>query len=291
MTPEIEYFVDNFIDEHNRDNIITAFDLLDQFGVEEYQERFITLMMIESDIGTIELVDSFTLTINNLINELLKIHGIVFNDIFFLETKNKILEGILVLQDLESKDSILTILESSSDSVEKFCEIIVEVTDLNFMYVLSAVEEVNPIFITKLNDLLNTNIINISEEEMINNDFSNKIITKLKNIKSFINYDKAVGFTLVNNNTVLGSNFTKYVTYAVKHFEHLTNEDIAKEVFVLLTMSDEGFEQPLITFRNYSQNLFSDLDKITKIDILLNKLIMQFDKFILQNQSTQLLQS
>lgn len=291
MTPEIEYFIDNFIIEDNKANIKTAFDLLDELGVEDYQERFVSLMMIESDIETSQLVDSFTLLINNLIDDLLKLHGVVFNDIVYLETKNKVLEALVSLDSLESKDFILAILESSNDEVEKFCEIITHLTDLNFMYLFNAVESINPSLISKINEIFSANANKLTEEEIDKRDFTNKIISKLKQLRIFINYDKAVGFTLVNNNTVLGSNFNQYSTYAVKQFEHLTNEEIAKEVFILLTLSDEGFEQPLITFRKYSQNLFSDLDKITKIDIILNRLIMQFDKFILENQSNQLLPS
>lgn len=291
MIPEIEFFIENFISEENKDSIKNSFSILEELGVEDYTERFITLMMMEGDIESAQLVDSFKNTINSLINDLLIQHGVELMDSVTLDFKNKVLEGLVFLPDYEDKEGIFRILETDQDEIEKFTELLTQITPIPFMELFTSIESINPDIFTKLNNVLKVSNVKISNEDLTKQFNDNKIIDKLKLIKSFIQYDNAIGFTLVNNGTVLGSIFTQYTDYAVKQFELLSPENVAKEVFVLLTLADEGLDKPLITFRKFSQNLFTDLDRITKVDIQLNKLIMAFDKFVLQNQSNQLIQS
>lgn len=289
MLPEIEYFVDTYIIETNKDNVKTAFGLLEELEIPNYSDAFISIMLNEGNCDSSQLIDNFVITLVEMIDELLKLHGIEVIPEATLEFKNKILRGLIDLPDYSNKDEILGILEQQEEETYKFAELMLHVTDLKIFEIYTKVENINPDIFVKLTDLIKSHANKIPEAELEQQDIRNKIISKLKLIKEFTKYDKAVGFTLVNSNVTLGSDFKQYTQYAQKQFDLLKPEEIAIEAFVLLTMSKEGFEQPLITFRKYSRDLFSDLDMTTKIDIQLNKLIMNLDKYILEKQSKALL--
>lgn len=285
MLPELEYFIDTYFIEDNKKIILESFDILEDLEF-EYNDTFIAIIMTEGDVDRVQLTDSFKLTLENLITDTLKQHGVIVTQEADLDFKNKIMHAIINLPYYEGKDDINAVLDSPEEPNYKFADMIDHICDLPLMTIYTKVESVNPDIFKRVSEIFNRTLIKIDEDELNKQDLTNKIIVKLKNIKAFIKYDKALGFTLVNSNIVLGSDFSQYITYADKHFEYLTVDEIAIEVFVLLTMSNEGFEKPLITFRKYSNNLFSDLDKITKIDVKLNNLVIAYDKFITESQGT-----
>lgn len=281
MLPEIKFFIDSYCIEDNKSIVETSFDLLDELEITDYINDYNDLFMVESDIEVTELLPTFMSIINKQITELLTLHGIITNEEATLDCKNKILEGILMLPDYSDKLALLVILESQDDEMEKFCELLSHVSTLQSSDLFNKVDSVDTSLFTKLLTIVNASNSDNNTHEDEKNDLKVEIIKKLKSIKKVIGYDNAVGFTLVNNNIVLGASFDQYCNYAIKHFDTYTPDVVAKELFVLLTLSEEGFHNPLIVFRKYSQDLFSDLDRITKIDIELNKLIMQFDKSLL----------
>lgn len=283
MLPEIEYFIDTYFIEGVKKNILESFNILDDLEI-EYNNEFIAIVMTEGDVDNSQLTDNFKLTLENLITQALKEHGVILTEEADLEFKNKVMHAIITLPYYEGTEDINGVLDSPEEPNYKFADLIDHVCELPLMTIYSKIESVNPDIFKRLSEIMNRSLIKIDEDEQSKQEINNKIISKLKNIKTFTKYYKALGFTLVNNNIVLGSDFSQYTTYADKHFEYLTIEEIAVEVFVLLSMSNEGFEKPLITFREHSQNLFSDLDKITKIDIKLNNLVIGYDKFITENK-------
>lgn len=281
MLPEIKFFIDNYCIEDNKSIVEASFDLLDELEITDYINEYNDLFMAEGDIEVTDLLPTFMSIINKQITELLALHGIATNEEATLDCKNKILEGILNLPDYSDKLALLVILESQEDEMEKFCELMSHVSTLQSSDLFNKIDSVDISLFTKLLAIVNASNSDNNTQEDEKNDLKVDIIKKLKEIKKVIGYDNAVGFTLVNNSIVLGSSFEQYCNYAIKHFDTYTPAVVAKELFVLLTMSEEGFHNPLIVFRKYSQDLFSDLDRITKIDIELNKLIMQFDKSLL----------
>ena len=287
MLPEIDYFIETFFIEFIKEDIKESFDILNLMEL-DYTESFMTLLMTESDLGTSEVSDKFIQTLNGFLNTLLTQHGVVLVKESSINIKNNILRGLIDIPYYENTNEIDDIISSLEEPNFKFSELIDLVSDLTVMNIFIHIESVNPSLFIKLSDTINSSDIKIDENELDKQELINNIIFKLKQIKVFTQYSKAVGFTLVNNNMLLGMTFDKYTCYADKQFEFLSLEDIAIEVFVLLTMSEEGFKNPLITFRKYSNNLFSDLDKVTKVDIKLNNLLMQFDRELLKDNQIKL---
>lgn len=287
MLQEIDYFVETYFIEFTKDDIRESFKILDLTDV-DYVDAFMTLLMTQGDLSSSEITDLFMKTLNTFLDTLLVEHSIVLTPNTTVNFKNKVLKSIIDLPYYENVDEIDAIISSQDEPNYKLSELIDLVSDLSVMDIFTQIDSVNPSLFVKLSETINSNDIKIDQNEMAKQTAVITIVNKLKKIKEFTQYSKAVGFTLVNNNIVLGSSFDKYTPYADKHFEFLSLDDIAIEVFVLLTMSEEGFNNPLLTFRKYSTNLFSDLDKVTKIDIKLNNLIMQFDKELLKDNQFKL---
>lgn len=287
MLQEIDYFVETYFIEFTKEDIKESFKILDLTDV-EYTDAFMALLMTQGELGTSEITDLFTKTLNTFLDALLIEHSIVLRSDSTISFKNNIIKSIIDLPYYENVDEIDAIISSQDEPNYKLSELIDLVSDLTIMDIFTQIESVNPSLFIKLSETINSSDIKIDKNGLAQQDTVIAIVNKLKKIKEFTKYFKAVGFTLVNNNIVLGSSFDKYASYADKHFEFLSLDDIAVEVFVLLTMSEEGFNNPLLTFRKYSTNLFSDLDKVTKVDIKLNNLIMQFDKELLKDNQFKL---
>lgn len=277
MLPEFEYFIKNNCSEHIRTILETSLDLFDQFNLEEHQDRLMNLLMQEGIKERSVLDIEFIAMINKYADSLLTLHGIKLDIDTQLEFKNGVLQTILDLSNYIDTQTILDILELQEENTEKFTQLLELFLPYSNSHIFAQLEEVQDSFLVKLKEYTLSQVelsLADAEEETSNND----IITKLKILYKLLNNPTLLGFRLIDQGVALGLDFTFYSKYAVRHFDLLTPEEVARELIVLLSMSLNGYNNPIMTFRENSQNMFVDLDRITKVDVQLNKLLAEYDK-------------
>jgi hypothetical protein len=72
---------------------------------------------------------------------------------------------------------------------------------------------------------------------------------------------------------------TLLLSLLVDKLESLEAKQVALELLVLMTMSTDARDNPVVFFRTHSDTMFTSLDKITKVDQELGKLVIALDTF------------
>ena len=204
------------------------------------------------------------------------------NDEADLGTIAEIAKSILYIQHYEDKESILNTLDADFHGEERLCELFRFVSDFSVDRFIVAIDSVNEGIFIKLREIYTEEINDQAEDEEIG-----LIRSKLKILKTYLNYDDAVGFKLIRKSASIGLSFNHYLFYIKKKIEELDIETAAKELMVLLVMSKDTHVSPLEQYSIRSADIFLDIDKISKVNIVLVKLFSEYQILVKNVLNTQ----
>ena len=279
MREELSMFVNDNYPYGKQDLFHQAFELFDDYEIEDYDTPFMEMMDVFDNSDYATFITNFESAIKNSILSIITDHGITLTEQATLSEILIIAQGILDIQSYEDKESIVRILETDFDDEEKFSELMNLVVTLPVETIAIVIESIDQGIFTKLKDYVNGEDIDVAES--IEESESSKIIIKnLKDFRTFSDFKDAIGFKIINMGFKVGSSFEIYGRYLKKFIEDFKDIDkVAKEFYVVLLMSKESYILPLSHYRKISYNYIDDLDIVTKVDIALSKLQNDFDKF------------
>lgn len=284
MRSEIELFLNLSYNQERIELFKKCFSVFEEFHLEDYDHGMLELISMYDSMDPAQVFLEFDIIVKNTLISVIQEHGIELDIETNLDMVCEIARCLNAIQTYEDKDSIVRTLESEYDNEEKLAQLFrfvsIESVD-NFML---AINNVDQNIFSKLYDLYkNIDIEDYSEEEIL---ITNKIIKNLKEFKAFVQYDQAIGFKLLTKGLTVNRDFNLYIKYCLQKFETMELGDIAKELLVILFMSKQSYASPIMFFRSVSNTLFDDINKITKIDVLINTLINDFNRNKAQQLST-----
>lgn len=287
MRPELEFFVLEHYAPERVETMKRGFQCLESYSVEEYDNKYIEVMMTYENR---ERSDNAVVFSQHLIDDLLDIlnqHDIQVDSEAKFEDIVEVIEALFNIQDYDDKDSIIRMLETDfNTSEEKLANLFTLVSLKSVDYFVQILESVSPDIFDKLMEIYSNNYQ--PDDLSCPEDTRKKIAEELKLLKQYIQYDKAVGFKIIAGNGEVGLPFSYYIQYALKEIEYLEFDDIAKELAVLLYMSEDTFQNPISSYSERSQLLFDDINKITRINHVLISLISGFEKWkLIEKQKEQ----
>lgn len=266
------------------DTLLESFDILEDAQIEAYEDAFFDILMQHGDKEITGVPGEIEDLMIRFLLDIMVQHGVEISEDTPLSVMNAICDGLLGIQYYMSSDDISLVLESALDEEEKLSQILELVNGLDQHRALAAFERVDPGLLTKIEELVTSKTeLDASDFERESENF--KITKKLRDIVRFFSSQEFVAVKLINAGVVIGADFEQYIKYFVKYVEDMKPEDIAKEVFLLLTMSRDGYESMLQTYSKYTSRLFTDLDQTTKVFTALNKVVIDFDKYMMQRNA------
>lgn len=272
-TREFEDFIKT---NYTEDTGICLFEIINtikEFDLIENLHDLMNILMQDQLVNKQDLVDQFRTKLEDIAVAILKSHGITISDEATVFHLNELIKGLLELPFYIDKQVIVDIAQSSLDVKTKFTDLFTLVCNLSDTDIFTIVEEVDFGLIQKLFMLVNEQQ---STEQV--NELNTKIIQKLQQLKLFLQDELPSAFVVIENGRLLGSNFESYFDLIEKD-ETISPYKIAKNVLVVLTMSKEGYDNPIVTYKNNSDHLFTSLDTITKVDVQIIRLLQEFEKF------------
>lgn len=276
MRSEIELFINQAYNQEKVELFNKCFSVFDEFHLEDYDLSMIELISVYDSMDSEQAFLEFEIIVKNTLISLIQEHGLVLDEEATLDIICEIARCLNAIQSYEDKESIIRTLESEYDAEEKLCQLfrfVSQETPDNFMM---AINEVDQNIFTKIYELYHTmEIEELSAEEL---NTAATIIKQLKELRSFIKYDEAIGFKLITKGFSVNGDFNQYIKYCVQKFDSMDLAVIAKELLVILFMAKQSYASPIMFFRSISSSLFDDIDKITKIDVHLNTLINDFNR-------------
>lgn len=284
MQASLKMFVVESYTPDKADLVIESFDILEDAQIEDYENGFFDILMQEADSERSDVPHDFESLVMRHLNQIVIDHDITVAQDTPLSYLNALCSGILGIQYYMAPDELSLVLESDKDSEEKFSSILELVVGLDYDRSLVHLESVSP----SLLDMIETIVANkqmLDKSELNEESEQHYITKKLRDINRFLNSPELIAYKLVDAGVVVGVNFDQYIKYFVNHTEGLSVEQLAKEVFMLINLSRDGFSDMLGTFTKYSSSLFLNLDETTKVFTALNKLSNDFDRYMLQRNA------
>lgn len=284
MDSEIRSYIKESFSENKADLLIESFQLLEDADQDDYTNAFNALLMDEGNIDRGDLSMQFESMVYQSVNQIIKLHNVILNEDTPLSMVNQVCRGLLDIEYYLGIDDIVRTIESDLDLEEKFSQIISFTTGIDSEYILPYLEEVNPSLIDRIEELFISKQA-LDQTELEVDELQFKILSNVKNITRFLQSEDFIAIKLINADVVVGIEFNEYLKYITHELETLTNGAIAKELFVLLSISKQDNESILSIYSKYSNFLFHDLDKVTKVYSLISKIIQEFDRYMLQRMA------
>lgn len=282
MRDELQLFVNENFSLEKQFLIKKAFSIFEDYELGDYDTPFMELLSEFDSKDYFETLLEFENLIRNTLLTVLKEHAIILNEECDLETIIEISSGIHEIQYYEDKETILRIIETDYSDEEKLATLLNLVTLLSVDKILINIEQLdNNIFnliveTCAYSDSVVVDPVEISKAEKA-------IIKNIKMFRDFTSKSELIGFKIIEKGFTVNLSFDFYYRY-LKHMlkDVVDSKAIALEYFLILMMSKESHLNPINYFRKISTNITEDIGLITKIDIELNKLYNDFDKYKLK---------
>jgi hypothetical protein len=272
MDEMIVSFIDNYFSDEAREDIYKSFSLFDLFEHQNAYSGFVDIITNASYVTSDSLKDCFVNELNKQLDYVLKEHTVILVPDATIEQKNAILHAFGLLQYLEDYTSIILTLESLTTDEEQLSSILSGLSGLDEMTIISIVEFFDPDILQQLKKFI---YIKESEEKMeVNSDL-------IHNLKVFfkLNNREYLGVHLLKNNVLLGAKFESYLQYFENEITVGTPEEVALNILSIIYMSEDGYKEPLLTYREHSLQLLHDVNKVSAVEVLIIKLVNSLEEY------------
>lgn len=280
----MEIAVESFIKDVTTPAVSGAYtdinSIVEGFEIDGLEDQLIELSFTRDLYDPIDLTDKTVTLLNNYLSEVIQNHEIVISHDASLFDKIKFCQFLLLIQNWLDPTGIIRITESSGSAEEKTAELAFMTVGESIEKFMSIIESVSDAFIIKLESLYKTPQTDNNESFVT----SQELIDNLKLITKYINITETVGYNLIKSGTPIGLKFSTYEKYIRKHLEYQDIDVVAKQLFVLLYMSEDGYANPFTVYQEQNDIMLHDIDRIAKVGIELKKLITGFTSFKKQQQ-------
>jgi hypothetical protein len=274
MRDELQFFVRDNYSTDKQELLESCFETIDLYDLEEYDTPFINLLMEGDQHDRTELISQFEALVRNTLLYLISIQHVTLNADIDLNSLNEITRALFEIQSYEDKTTVIDLINGLFNNEEKLAELLALVSILTVDDLLVQIGYVDDELFNCLLDIYEENDLQSNIEE------NKELLDKLKSFKQFIKYDIAIGFRLIEQGSSYKLPFSFYIDKCKKQLDTMSVEDAAKEISVLLLITEETFRSPIVEYSVRSHDIFSDIDKITKINVQLVRIFSEYEKYM-----------
>jgi len=258
-----------------------SFRLFEDFGLEDFESDFDSILMQEAVLMTEETRSWFLNTFHEKLDSIFNQCSISLMVDIDIYHKNEILFALDTVQHLLDYQDILPLLEADLPNEEILASILFLYCELSQETLLDSIQSVKSILITTMKRYFNDKDSNRS---MLPNE--SDMLKELINVnKMFYLYNKSIetiGSRLIMAETLLDRSIDEYLSIAGDIDVKRPIKDIALDVYSILLLTYDGYVETLLSYRKNSHLFFgsNDVSFIQKVDIELTRQIQLFSSFI-----------
>lgn len=277
MLPEIESYLKDTFTPETTQLFSRSFSLFEDFLTEDYLGVYMKAMMAEEAIDKPSVEDRFIATLFGQITNILDLHEVKMNEEASLCDYVDTLDFLHQLQSWEDKEQINQIIQAAVSPVDAFCDLFEyirpDLTDRTHLFVDSVSESL----ISKLQKYVTEEQSLVGEPEQEPEQVSEEFIKRLKVLVNFLDDKGLFSYKLISNGTFIGGKFKLYYEQIKNELQTVDQDKFVKEWLLLSYMSSDASHNPILYYRENSQEFIGDILAITAIDIKLSKIIDQFN--------------
>ena len=249
--------------------------LMEEYNVTEFQDDLMGLVARMESYEPLELSDLFYTRVYTYVKQVIEAHDIRLDDEAELSVLLQIADGIKNLETWQDHDGIVNVLNGPANPEETLAVLLNMVTLLGQGQVALSVPNVSVSFLEKLEEIHSQE----SDKADTEAEHNFELIAQLKLVKEYINYDEALGFKMVRSGYRLGAPIQYYLDRLKKHTELLEDKQVSKELFVLLFMASDTYQDYSIVISELLGKLYDDLNRISAVNTQLKTLLSGFVQF------------
>ena len=274
MNDLIDLYVDTYLSEELQEEVHRSFNLFTFYEHNTAYEGLIDILNDASNQTTDTTQDLFMKELHRQLDFMLQEHTIVMTEETSLYQKNEILLALAHIQELEDYTPIIVTLESSMEYDEQLSVILEDMTMLDQATILSIVEDFSPKFLSLLKEF-----IYIKEENVPQVNRSAKpIVDRYRHFTAALG-ETGLGVNMIDNGMLLGQRFVDYLTFVEKDMITDNDEQTAMNILSVIYLSSDGVNSPFLVYRKYSYRLLQDLNRVSKIEVLILGMIAKLTEY------------
>lgn len=241
----------------------------------DFDAYFFELIMTDDTRDEGETLIAVEQGYRNFMHQLLQSHGVSMEPDTHIEMLSKLLEGISILPTYGNVDELHSIVHAGYSTIESFATLMNVVTSIGIDEIMIHCREVSAALIKKVGEITKEKEeVAISEEELL---VRQKHIRLLKEFSGFVQREELSMMDMVKEGMPVGYPFKVYADYLGRRMEQMTPDRIAHELYAMALCSVDGINNPRQVIGANINNYVSDLTVITKVDIIVNDLMVKLN--------------
>lgn len=258
-----------------KEEIIKSLQLAESFSYKYMQDNMMDILMSTVDNSNDMLVDRFIIQLHKDLDYILEQHTLVLDENTSIQVKNKILQALCLLQDLEDYTGVICMLESFEDPTVKLASTIADTVGMEVTDVLIAIESFDDEILDKLKDYI------YARETQ---DFSAVDIDLnpyIENLEAFFQVygNENVAARFIEGNFRLAEDFDVYLGYIDGDLAEMEDKSLATNLLSIIYMSFGSLNNPIDIYRQHSAEIVKELNRISKIESMIIQMIGQVNEY------------
>lgn len=259
-----------------KESIRRAHELFDSYGNDTYEEGFTSLLMEDGNVDTGATLQSIIQLTRSLQYQILEQHGLVITEDAGINALNVFLTGLRLIPDYDNAAVLMSFLNTQYGPQEIIAECIGLVTGTSADHLLTEIAGVDPailqLMVTKLD---RASVLDVDSDETIVMKRERIARYKLFVEGSQIQHLKVA--YLLENGMDVGHPYQVYLNLIGQDFDEMEAQAIANELIAMAVISSDYAYSPRAAISEHIEQFVSDLNKITKIDILVGDLLLKLN--------------
>jgi hypothetical protein len=261
----------------NVDLIEKAHEAFDRIGLQDYTPGYEQLLMINDESDEGDTLGGIMDTTRKLQDSILSQHSIRVLEDTTIATRTEFIDALVDLQQASDHiPDILRICSQQNDPEELFSELVALVGTHEAEHYMVDLEYVSQSLIDKVKSVAEAMEYGTTEEVEGEREFRDERITKFNAYMHFLLDPELAIAKLAHKGLDAGYPFVLYANLIGREFEGMDPLLAAQNLLGMAFYSGDGYGQPIQIIKQHLEELISDVDVMTKIDIALNDNLVRF---------------
>lgn len=275
MFEKLENYLNEWVSEERKDSILDALTVMNTYSFPNAWSEISTMLEHATDESLDMIIDAVETIINTGLDRLLRMHTIMA--IGTIPVKTRILEGIKALENYEDSQTVLAMTGDTSDPVQTLSDLLALVTPLGWTDFADVIQDVSPTLLVKLEELY----ISMEDQEQ---GFPTPSEVKQKRVNAFIEkYPTSIAAKAIVEDfrpigvpaNILINDYRLDLTL----FEPKAPDQAAIEIAGIGLISDITETEYLKQTRDLLEQVFVDINFITKVDVSLSTVMTEVSRY------------
>lgn len=260
MSDLLLMFLQNRVNDTLLNLYFRAAKLITYFERDDQYDLLDNYLMEIDNIDVYDALSKIYTFHEDILSNIITEYGVFLNETSLAE-KVEILEGLLLIEDHEDKESICEIILNGDDYTFTLSELLSFVTMKDSTYYQEYLGSINPMLLSRIYTEASKYIL--KEETEDDDKEKREIVSYLKSIKEDADFSRSLVMGYIKNGLSIYLPLSSYLSiFKDELFEkHYTNKDIAINLFLLAKISKK--EKDIVSF--YQEELPKYLENLNQI--------------------------